>query len=189
VLFLMDEFPTLGKMEQFLAGIAYFRGYRVRLFLIVQDTQQLKGAYDDSGMNSFLSNSTYRITFAANNIETARLISDLVGNQTVESASFSRSKFLDFNPSSKTSNISSSQRALLLPQEVISLDRDDQIILIEASPPIRTRKIKYYQDKMFTKRLWKKTSRPTQIPVEIKRPKPAQKPEEGDEAVAALPTS
>ncbi len=26
VLMLMDEFPTLGKMEQFQAGIAYFRG-------------------------------------------------------------------------------------------------------------------------------------------------------------------
>ena len=42
VLFLMDEFPTLGKMEQFKTGIAFFRGYRVKLFLIVQDTQQLK---------------------------------------------------------------------------------------------------------------------------------------------------
>ena len=51
---MMDEFPTLGKMEQFLAGIAYFRGYRVRLFLIIQDTEQLKGIYEESGMNSFL---------------------------------------------------------------------------------------------------------------------------------------
>lgn len=49
----MDEFPTLGKMEQFQTGIAYFRGYRVRLFLIVQDTEQLKGIYEEAGMNSF----------------------------------------------------------------------------------------------------------------------------------------
>ena len=27
VMFLLDEFPTLGKMEQIKAGIAYFRGY------------------------------------------------------------------------------------------------------------------------------------------------------------------
>ena len=84
VLFLMDEFPTVGKLEQFLAGIAYFRGYHVKLFLIVQDTQQLKGTYEDTGMNSFLSNSTYRITFAANNVETARLISELIGLQTAD---------------------------------------------------------------------------------------------------------
>ncbi|MBM5783223.1 MAG: type IV secretion system protein VirD4, partial [Pelagibacterales bacterium] len=87
VLMLMDEFPTLGKMEQFLAGIAYFRGYKVRLFLIIQDTEQLKGIYEESGMNSFLSNSTFRITFSANNMETANLISQLLGNKTANQIS------------------------------------------------------------------------------------------------------
>jgi type IV secretion system protein VirD4 len=43
VMFLMDEFPTLGKMDQFKAGIAYFRGYRVRLFLIIQGYPAIKG--------------------------------------------------------------------------------------------------------------------------------------------------
>ncbi|MBL0725727.1 MAG: type IV secretory system conjugative DNA transfer family protein [Alphaproteobacteria bacterium] len=171
VLFLMDEFPTLGKMEQFLAGIAYFRGYRVRLFLIVQDTQQLKGAYEDSGMNSFLSNSTYRITFAANNIETARLISDLVGNYTAVSESRSKSKIFSLGSSgSSGGSISATQRALLLPQEVISLPRTDQIILIEAAPPIQTRKILYYKDKRFTSKLWDQIKLPKQKPIVIRRP-------------------
>ncbi|MDZ5760882.1 type IV secretory system conjugative DNA transfer family protein [Lyticum sinuosum] len=164
VLFLMDEFPTLGKMQQFMSGIAYFRGYHVRLFLIVQDTQQLKGIYEDSGMNSFLSNATYRITFAANNYETANLISQLCGNQTVESISASRPKFLDFNPSSRSQNVSHVQRALLLPQEVITLPRDEQIILIESASPIRTKKIFYFKDKFFTKRLLKATEVPEQQP-------------------------
>jgi hypothetical protein len=66
VMFMLDEFPSLGEMPQFQIGIAYFRGYRVKLFLIVQDTQQLKGIYEEAGMNAFLSNSYYRITFAAN---------------------------------------------------------------------------------------------------------------------------
>ena len=51
----LDEFPTLGKMKAFKEGIAYFRGYRVRIFLIIQYTQQLKRTYDEAGMNSFLS--------------------------------------------------------------------------------------------------------------------------------------
>ena len=163
VLFLMDEFPTLGKMEQFKAGIAYFRGYRVRLFLVVQDTQQLKGTYEEAGMNSFLSNSTYRITFAANNVETANLISQLCGNKTVEQESFSRKKMLDFSSGGGGGvNVSNAQRALLLPQEVISLPRDEQIILIESFPPIRSKKIFYFKDKMFTSRLLPKTFVPTQ---------------------------
>ena len=164
VLFMMDEFPTLGKMEQFQTGIAYFRGYRVRLFLIIQDTEQLKGIYEEAGMNSFLSNSTYRITFAANNIETANLISQLIGNKTVSQESLNKPKFLDLNPASRSLHISDTQRALLLPQEVIMLPKDEQILLIESTYPIKSRKIKYYEDKTFTRRLLKSTFVPTQEP-------------------------
>ncbi len=162
VLFLMDEFPTLGKMEQFLSGIAYFRGYQVKLFLVIQDTQQLKSAYEDSGMNSFLSNSTYRITFAANNVETAKLISELIGNKTVATESMNKPKYFDMNPASRSIHLSKSQRALLLPQEVISMDRKWQIILIEASSPIKCSKIFYFKDKFFTKRLMKPIELPKQ---------------------------
>jgi type IV secretion system protein VirD4 len=169
VLFMMDEFPTLGKMEQFITGIAYFRGYRVRLFLIIQDTEQLKGIYEEHGMNSFLSNSTYRITFAANNFQTAELISKLVGNKTVDQVSANRPKFFDLNPASRTLHVSSTQRALLLPQEVINLDRDLQILLIESSPPIKSKKIKYFQDKMFTKRLLPPSAVPTQEPYDPRK--------------------
>ncbi|MGN7661248.1 MAG: type IV secretory system conjugative DNA transfer family protein [Anaplasma sp.] len=164
VLFMMDEFPTLGKMEQFQSGIAYFRGYRVRLFLIIQDTEQLKGIYEEAGMNSFLSNSTYRITFAANNIETANLISQLIGNKTVSQESLNRPKFLDLNPASRSLHISDTQRALLLPQEVIMLPKDEQILLIESTYPIKSRKIKYYEDKAFTKKILKSSFVPTQEP-------------------------
>ncbi|AHC38872.1 type IV secretory system conjugative DNA transfer family protein [Ehrlichia muris] len=178
VLFLMDEFPTLGKMEQFQTGIAYFRGYRVRLFLIIQDTEQLKGIYEEAGMNSFLSNSTYRITFAANNIETANLISQLIGNKTVNQESLNRPKFLDLNPASRSLHISETQRALLLPQEVIMLPRDEQILLIESTYPIKSKKIKYYEDKTFTKKLLKSTFIPTQEPYDPNNIKPTKKANE-----------
>jgi len=171
VLFVMDEFPTLGKMEQFMNGIAYFRGYHVRLFLIIQDTEQLKGIYEEPGMNSFLSNATYRITFAANNIETANLISQLVGNKTVDSASQNKPKFLDFNPASRSLNVSKAQRALLLPQEVIGLPRDEQILLIESQPPIKSKKIKYYEDPFFMKRVISPIPIPQQEPYDPRNAK------------------
>ncbi len=164
VLMLMDEFPTLGKMEQFLSGIAYFRGYKVRLFLIIQDTEQLKGIYEESGMNSFLSNSTYRITFAANNVETANLISQLLGNKTATAISYNKPKYLDLNPGARSLHVSETQRALLLPQEVIQLPRDEQIVLIESQPAIRCKKIFYFKTKFFTSRLLKKIEIPHQKP-------------------------
>jgi type IV secretion system protein VirD4 len=169
VLMLMDEFPTLGEMESFKSGIAYFRGYRVKLFLITQDTQQLKGIYEEAGMNSFLSNAYYRVTFAANNIDTANMISQLIGNKTVKQESHNKPKFLDLNPASRTMSVSEVQRALLLPQEVITLPRDEQVILIESNPPIKTKKIFYFQDKFFTKRLLKPTPVPVQEPYDPRK--------------------
>jgi type IV secretion system protein VirD4 len=162
VLFMMDEFPSLGEMPQFKIGIAYFRGFKVKLFLIVQDTQQLKGIYEEAGMNSFLSNSYYRITFSANNIETANMISQMIGNKTVIQESNNRPVFMDMNPAARTKSISEASRALLLPQEVIGLPRDEQIILIESYPPIRCKKIIYYKDSLFTKRLLPKIPLPIQ---------------------------
>jgi type IV secretion system protein VirD4 len=187
VLMLMDEFPTLGEMEQFKAGIAYFRGYHVRLFLIVQDTQQLKGIYEEHGMNSFLSNATYRITFAANNVETANLISQMIGNKTVKQVSHNKPRFLDMNPATRTLHESEAARALLLPQEVINLPRDEQIVLIEACPPIKTLKIKYYEDPFFKKRLLPMIELPQQEPYDPRKkqapkPKPGDKPSGGDAA-------
>lgn len=206
VLFMMDEFPTLGEMKQFQTGIAYFRGYRVKLFLIVQDTQQLKGIYEDAGMNSFLSNSYYRITFSANNIETAKLISELVGNKTVKQYSKNVPKFLDFDPKSRTMNESEVQRALLLPQEVITLPRDEQIILIESTSPIKTKKIFYYQDQFFMTKVYdpknpKKSGPstsfvPTQEPYDPRKnkksaPKEPEKPksDEGGDSSKAVATT
>lgn len=187
VLLMMDEFPSLGEMPQFEVGIAYFRGYRVKLFLIVQDTQQLKGIYEEAGMNSFLSNSYYRITFAANNVETANLISQLIGNKTAVQHSHNKPKFLDLNPAARTVNTSEVQRALLLPQEVITLPRDEQIILIESFAPIRTKKIFYYKDRFFTRRLKPQVAVPVQEPYDPRKKKaaapgkpekPAEKPAE-----------
>jgi type IV secretion system protein VirD4 len=173
VMFMLDEFPSLGEMPQFQIGIAYFRGFRVKLFLIVQDTQQLKGIYEEAGMNSFLSNSYYRVTFSANNVETANLISQLIGNKTVEQYSYTKPKFFETNPQARSTNVSETQRALLLPQEVIQLPRDEEILLIESSPPIRAKKIFYYKDPFFTKRLLPQIPVPTQEPFDPRKKKEA----------------
>jgi len=164
VLMLLDEFPTLGKMEEIRMGIAYYRGYSVRLFLIIQDTEQLKSIYEASGMNSFLANSSYRITFAANNVETAQLISSLLGNKTIITQGYSRPKYLDLNPGARSVNISKGSRALLLPQEVINLPREEQILLVESQAPIRCKKICYYKEKFFTSKLFSPIKIPKQEP-------------------------
>jgi type IV secretion system protein VirD4 len=177
VMMLLDEFPTLGEMNEIKVGIAYYRGYKVKVFLIVQDTDQLKDIYKDAGMNSFLSNCSYRITYSANNATTAKMISDLLGNKTITSESGSKPKYLDLNPSSRNVSISKSSRNLLMPQEIITLPRNEEIILLESKSPIKCQKIFYYKDKLFTKRLLEKTFVPKQE-AKVIRAQPVKKEED-----------
>jgi type IV secretion system protein VirD4 len=167
VLLLMDEFPTLGEMSEFKVGIAYYRGFNVKLFLVVQDTEQLKDLYKDAGMNSFFANSYYRITFATNTQSTARMISGLLGKTAVEStADRTKSKYIDLNPGAKDVTVRKVERDLLKEQEVINLPRDEEIILIEANPPVKCKKIRYFEDKMLQKRAHMKMSYvPRQTPI------------------------
>ena len=117
-------------------------------------------------------------------METANLISQLCGNKTVESISESKPKFLDFSPGGKSQNVSQSQRALLLPQEVIALPRDEQIVLIEAFSPIKSKKIFYYSDKFFTQRLLPAIDVPTQEPYDPSNfAEPSTEEEGAEEAV------
>jgi len=97
-------------------------------------------------------------------METANLISQLLGNKTATQISYNKPKYLDLNPGARSLHISETQRALLLPQEVIQLPRDEQIILIESQPPIKSKKIFYFKEKFFTSRLLKKIAIPKQEP-------------------------
>ena len=163
VLFLMDEFPSLGRMTQFEQGIAYLAGYRVRLLLIIQDIPQLETHYQRSGMNTFLGNSKIRVTFAANNFETADLISRLLGTYAAQtdSESESRQKGMTLDPGYGSISKAKMARPLLLPQEILQLPPDEEIVMVEASQPIRARKIRYFEEEVFQRRVQPPISIPT----------------------------
>ena len=77
LLFMLDDFPSIGKIKAMTTSMPYFRGYRVRLLLIAQDASSIKASYCESGMNAILANCTFKVTFTANNYETANMVSNL----------------------------------------------------------------------------------------------------------------
>ena len=80
LLLLLDEFPSLGKLEFFETALAFIAGYGLKAFLIAQSLNQLEKAYGPH--NSILDNCHIRVTYAANDDKTARRISDLLGQAT-----------------------------------------------------------------------------------------------------------
>jgi type IV secretion system protein VirD4 len=155
VLFLMDEFASLGRMSQFETASAYFRGYRVRFMMIIQDLPQLERHYDRAGLYSFLGMSKVKVTFASGDYETAEVISKYLGTfgaQTVsESQSESTGSLWMVGRTNKS--FAETSRALLLPQEILQLPPDEEIVMVEGLPPIRARKIRYFQESVFKTRM------------------------------------
>ncbi|MBU2821930.1 type IV secretory system conjugative DNA transfer family protein, partial [Acidithiobacillus caldus] len=86
LLLLLDEFPSLGKMDIFQDSIAFLAGYNVKLYLITQDIAQLEDeghGYGKAGAKAIIGNCHVRVAYAPNQVETAKWISDMLGTRTV----------------------------------------------------------------------------------------------------------
>lgn len=75
LLWLLDEFPALGRLDFFESALAYMAGYGMKSFLITQSLNQIDGIYGAS--NAILDNCHIRIAFASNDERTAKRISEL----------------------------------------------------------------------------------------------------------------
>lgn len=152
-LLLMDEFTSIGKIPILSKGIAYIAGYGLRLLPIIQSPAQIRAVYGHDDSESFIDNHALNIVFAPKNIKIAKEISETLGTSTTTNKSKGKSRPSDlFGKASRSENISEHARALLLPQEVMQLNQDQQIILLENMPPIKCKKIIWYSDPLFRNR-------------------------------------
>src|SRR5471032_1283822 len=86
LLLLIDEFPSMNRMEVFADALSYMAGYGLKAYLITQDIRQVVDAYGNN--ESIVSNCHVRIAFAPNQFETAELLSKMTGTTTVQKASY-----------------------------------------------------------------------------------------------------
>lgn len=151
LLLLIDEFPSLGKLDVFQEALAFVAGYGIKALLIVQDLSQLYAAYGKD--ESIMSNCHIRIAFAPNKIETAELISKMTGQSTVRhmQRNFSGNRLAVVLQSVSTSE-QIIQRPLLTTDETTRIPPSDQIIFVAGHAPIYCQKIIYYTDARFIER-------------------------------------
>ncbi|WP_198266670.1 type IV secretory system conjugative DNA transfer family protein [sulfur-oxidizing endosymbiont of Gigantopelta aegis] len=152
-LLLMDEFTAIGKIPILTKGIAYIAGYGLRLLPIIQSPAQIRDIYGHDTAETFIDNHALKIIFTPQNIKVAKEISDTLGTTTTYNRSKGKSRPNDiFGKTSRSENLNEHGRALLLPQEVMQLGDDQEIILFENTPPIKCKKIKWFNDPLFKKR-------------------------------------
>ncbi len=145
LLFMLDEFPALGRLDFFESQLAFMAGYGLKAFLIAQSLNQIEKAYGPN--NAILDNCHVRVAFATNDERTARRLSDALGTTTElramkNYAGHRLSPWLGHLMVSRQETA----RALLTPGEIMQLPPEDEIVLVSGAPPIRARKVRYYLD-------------------------------------------
>jgi type IV secretion system protein VirD4 len=150
---LMDEFTSIGKVGVLSKGISYIAGYNLRMLPIIQSPKQLVEVYGEDVAQTFTTNHALNIIYPpkASETQTAKDISEWLGNRTVKSVSKSRSASM-FKTDGNTNSTSDQSRALMLPQEITSLGGGKELVIMENVRPILADKVIYYQDPEFVRR-------------------------------------
>ena len=146
------SFPHLVGSTSSESALAFMAGYGLKSVLIAQSLNQIEKAYGPN--NSILDNCHVRVCFATNDERTAKRVSDALGTATElramkNYAGHRLSPWLGHLMVSRQETA----RPLLTPGEIMQLPHDDELVLVSGSPPIRAKKVRYYEDRRLTERV------------------------------------
>jgi type IV secretion system protein VirD4 len=146
VLFLLDEFAALGHLAPVERAMGLMAGYGVQLWPILQDIHQLRATYGQRA-GTFLSNAGVLQIFGVNDHDSARFVSDLLGQTTVAFQTMGRA--LDSEKSGISLGDHLTGRPLMTPDEVRNLPASVELLFLAGQRPIVARKLAYYEDTEF----------------------------------------
>lgn len=162
LLMMLDEFPSLGKLEILQESLAYLAGYGIKCYLICQDLSQLKAPSTGYGPDeSITSNCHIQVAFPPNRVETAEHLSKLIGQTTLTKVQITQ------NGKQNSRTLQEIQRSLLTVDECLRLpgpvkgERDgedvieapgDIIVYVAGFPAIYGRQPLYFQEPVFQAR-------------------------------------
>jgi type IV secretion system protein VirD4 len=163
---MLDEFPSLGKLEIFQESLAFIAGYGIKAYLICQDLNQLKSRETGYGHDEAItSNCHIQNAFAPNRIETAEHLSKLTGQTTVIKEQITTSgRRIGVMHGNVTRTLQETKRALLTPDECLRMpgpQKDasgyitqpgDMIIYAAGFPAIYGKQPLHFQDPVFSAR-------------------------------------
>jgi type IV secretion system protein VirD4 len=150
-LLLLDEFRSLGKVNLLVEAVAFLRGYGLRLLPIFQSPSQVSEVYGQDAADTFFDNFNARIVFTPTHQKAAEAISRELGTFSYQARTKSRPMAL--TKGTRSQSESEQSRALLLPQEVKEIGSEEEIIFALGRKPIRAKKIRWYQDATFKRRV------------------------------------
>jgi len=154
VLFILDEFDKLGRMDELEMNMGIHNGFGIHYFLIFQSLNQLNKIYTKD--HSFLAHARNTIVYTpgALETETAELVSKICGKESISrtNISYSGGK-AQVGYSNKNISEQDQERNLINADEVMKMPHDQLILLSQGLPPYIGKKNVYYEDLVFKTRI------------------------------------
>lgn len=166
LLAMLDEFPSLGKLEILQESLAFVAGYGIKCYLICQDINQLKSRETGYGPDETItSNCHVQNAYPPNRVETAEHLSKLTGQTTVvkeQITTSGRRTSALLGQVSRT--IQEVQRPLLTPDECLRMpgpvksaagditQAGDMVVYMAGYPAIYGKQPLYFKDPVFQAR-------------------------------------
>lgn len=142
-LFLLDEFAALGRLEAVERAMGLMAGYGLQLWPILQDMSQLRDLYGQRA-STFVANAGVQQVFGVNDYETARWLSQSMGQGTIGYQTESH------RPGDMpTTGTQITGRDLLTPDEIMQMPSNVQLLRVQGRPTAIAGKLRYYADPEF----------------------------------------
>lgn len=149
ILFMIDEFARLGKIQTIVNGLSTLRSKGIHIMLILQSLAQLDAIYGKDIRKVITDNCNYKVILNANDADTQEYFSKLVGTEERKKISNSvNSNDLSISTNRGTSKTTEEKR-ILRPEEFAYLEKP---IVFTPKGYFRPNKVKWYEDKIFIER-------------------------------------
>ncbi len=149
VMIMIDEFQQMGAMPYLERAIHTLASYGGRVAMIAQSLAALDRIYGPGGRESLENGAGLKLYITPRDQRTVREVSQAVGKTTREAVTRSylgRHRSI-FGP--KSQSVRAEERPLLSETEARMMDPDEVVVLAPPQQPIRVKRIKHYEDRLF----------------------------------------
>lgn len=131
--YLLDEFPNLGRLQSMLSAVAELRSKGLRAWMFVQDVAQLEAVYDRPGRDALLAQAEVLQVLGTGSVELARMIEARAGTRGVHVERFSIPDPFQSGVLPRAS-VEEQAEPILPAARVLNLARGEQILLRRGYP-------------------------------------------------------
>ncbi len=146
ILFLLDEFPRLGKIEAMVDGLATLRSKKIHIAIMIQSLAQLDLIYGKPARQVIIDQCSYQAILRATDADTQEYFSRRIGTyDKLKLSSNVNADMMGFGKGTGTSKTTEDKR-IIKPEEFAFLK---DIVCLFPTGYHRIHKVPYYEDKNF----------------------------------------